>query len=178
MVHGFAGQSGGTVRIYSEPDQGTMVCIYLPRHTGDEAQDEVEGEVVEVTAAVGGPVLLLVDDEPLVRMVAAEHLEDLGYTVLEAGDAKEALQVFDGNSSIALLITDVGLPGGMNGRQLAEAIREKRRDLEVLFITGYAENAVFNHGHLERGMHMLGKPFQMDAFAAKVANLLTSTGTN
>jgi CheY-like chemotaxis protein len=115
---------------------------------------------------------MLVDDEPLVRMVAAEHLEDLGYTVLEAGDAKEALQVFDSNSSIALLITDVGLPGGMNGRQLAEAVREKRPDLDVLFITGYAENAVFNHGHLDRGMHMMSKPFQMDAFAAKVADLI------
>jgi CheY-like chemotaxis protein len=172
MVHGFAGQSGGTVRIYSEPSQGTMVCIYLPRHAGDEAREDVEGAAVEAPMAVDGPVVMLVDDEPLVRMVAAEHLEDLGYSVLEAGDAKEALQVFDSNNAIALLITDVGLPGGMNGRQLAEAVRQRRPDLEVLFITGYAENAVFNHGHLERGMHMLGKPFQMDAFATKVADLI------
>lgn len=172
MVHGFAGQSGGTVRIYSELAQGTMVCIYLPRHFGNDAQESVEGEVVAAPAAVDGPALLLVDDEPLVRMVAAEHLRDLGYTVLEAGDAREALQVFEGNGSIALLITDVGLPGGMNGRQLAEAIRETRPELDTLFITGYAENAVFNHGHLERGMHMMSKPFQMDEFARKVADLL------
>lgn len=177
MVHGFAGQSGGTVRIYSEPGQGTMVCIYLPRYDGDEAREDVEGAVIEAPVAVGGPVVLLVDDEPLVRMVAAEHLQDLGYTVLEAGDAKEAMQVFDGESSIALLITDVGLPGGTNGRQLAEAIRVKRPDIEVLFITGYAENAVFNHGHLEHGMHMLGKPFQMDAFGARVSDLIKRAQT-
>ncbi|MDB5615179.1 MAG: hypothetical protein JWQ22_2832 [Devosia sp.] len=178
MVHGFAGQSGGAVRIYSEVDQGTMVCIYLPRYFGDDAQETAGDETVAVPAVVGGPVVLLVDDEPLVRMVASEHLDDLGYTVLEAGDANEALQIFDANGSIALLVTDVGLPGVMSGRQLAEVIREKRPDREVLFITGYAENAVFNHGHLERGMHMLGKPFQMDVFAAKVADLLAVSGNN
>jgi len=101
------------------------------------------------------------------------NLKDLGYTVLEAGDAGRALQILEGSGEIALLITDVGLPGGMNGRQLAEAVREKHPDLHVLFITGYAENAVFNHGHLERGMHMMGKPFQMDAFAKKVAELVS-----
>ena len=138
-------------------------------------KDSTEGETVAVPVAVSGTLILLVDDEPLVRMAASEHLQDLGYIVLEAGHANEALQVFDGNSSIALLVTDVGLPGIINGRQLAEAIRVKRPDLEVLFITGYAENAVY--GHLERGMHMLDKPFQMDAFAAKVAELLKQAPT-
>jgi signal transduction histidine kinase/CheY-like chemotaxis protein len=175
MIHGFAGQSGGTVRIYSEVGEGTMVCIYLPRHIGDtEAQEDVEGEPIETRAVLGGPTVMLVDDEPLIRMVTAEHLSDLGYTVIEAGDAHEALRLLDGQP-IALLITDVGLPGGMNGRQLAEAVREHRPELEVLFITGYAENAVFNHGHLERGMHMMNKPFQMDAFAEKVAGLISDT---
>ena len=149
-----------------------MLCIYLTRLFGDDVKNTTEGEPAAVRVAVSGPLILLVDDEPLVRMAASEHLQDLGYIVLEAGHANEALQVFDGNSSIALLVTDVGLPGSMNGRQLAEAIRITRPDLEVLFITGYAENAVFKHGHLERGMHMLDKPFQMDAFAAKVAELL------
>jgi signal transduction histidine kinase/CheY-like chemotaxis protein len=171
MIHGFAGQSGGTVRIYSELDQGTMVCIYLPRHVGDGVVEAVERDTAEAAATPAGPTIMLVDDEPLVRMVAAEHLIDRGYTVIEAGDAHEALSLLDGQP-IALLITDVGLPGGMNGRQLAEAVREKLPNLDVLFITGYAENAVLNHGHLAHGMHMMNKPFQMDAFAAKVAQLI------
>jgi PAS domain S-box-containing protein len=172
MVHGFAGQSGGTVRIYSEIDQGTMVCIYLPRHIGDDARSAAEELEPEVPRPQGQPVIVLVDDEPLVRMVAAEHLQELGYTVFEAGDAQEALQLIEGLAEIDLLITDVGLPHGMNGRQLAEAVRSKRPELEVLFITGYAENAVLNHGHLDHGMHMMSKPFQLEAFARKVADLI------
>jgi PAS domain S-box-containing protein len=172
MVHGFAGQSGGTVRIYSEIDQGTMVCIYLPRHIGDDASAAVEALEPEVPRPQGQLIIVLVDDEPLVRMVAAEHLQELGYTVLEAGDAQEALQVIDGLGEIDLLITDVGLPHGTNGRQLAEAVRSKRPELEVLYITGYAENAVLNHGHLDHGMHMMSKPFQLEAFARKVADLI------
>ncbi|MDB5613046.1 MAG: multi-sensor hybrid histidine kinase [Devosia sp.] len=174
MVHGFAGQSGGTVRIYSEVGEGTMVCVYLPRHLGDDAQETVEELSTETPRPNGQPTVMLVDDEPLVRMVAAEHLEELGYTVLEAGDAHEALRVMDGTDTINLLITDVGLPLGMNGRQLAEIVKQKQPELPILFITGYAENAVFNHGHLDRGMHMMSKPFQMDAFARKVSDLLAA----
>jgi CheY-like chemotaxis protein len=173
MVYGFAGQSGGVARIYSEPGQGSMICIYLPRHHGAAAEDERGHALpVEASQAGGGQTVMVVDDEALIRMLAVEELEDLGYSVLEAGDAPSALKILNATPTISLLVTDVGLPGGMNGRQLAEAARVAKPDLEVLFITGYAENAVLNHGHLEQGMHVMTKPFQMDAFARRVKGLI------
>jgi CheY-like chemotaxis protein len=175
MVYGFAGQSGGSVRIYSEIDKGTMICIYLPRHAGVEQPDEPAPSLSEAPRAHGGELILLVDDEPLIRMVAAEQLEELGYSVIEAADAQSALKILNSPSIINLLITDVGLPGGMNGRQLADAARVARPALEVLFITGYAENAVLNHGHLDQGMHVLTKPFQMDTFARRVKSLIAKS---
>jgi len=175
MVYGFAGQSGGSVRIYSEIDKGTMICIYLPRHAGDEQPDEPAPSFSDAPRAHGGELILLVDNEPLIRMVAAEQLEELGYSVIEAADAQSALKILNSPSIINLLITDVGLPGGMNGRQLADAARVARPALEVLFITGYAENAVLNHGHLDQGMHVLTKPFQMDTFPRRVKSLIAKS---
>lgn len=172
MVHGFAGQSGGTVRIYSEMDKGTMICIYLPRHLGD-AEEEDLAEVSVAPRATDHETILVVDDEPLVRMVAVEILEELGYHVLEAADGPTAMKIMNSGQPIDLLITDVGLPGGMNGRQLADALRVDRPDLRILFVTGYAENAVLNHGHLEHGMHVMTKPFLSDAFARRVKDLLS-----
>lgn len=171
MVYGFAGQSGGAVRIYSELGKGTSVCIYLPRHAGDASIPLLE-QAAEAPQSTGRETILLVDDEPLVRMIAAEALTDLGYTVIEAAEGATALKVLASQRAIDLLVTDVGLPGGTNGRQVADAARVTRPDLKVLFITGYAENAVLNHGHLERGMHLLTKPFAMDAFARKVRDLI------
>jgi signal transduction histidine kinase len=173
MVHGFAGQSGGTARIYSELGKGTMICIYLPRHLADDVGEE---DVVDVTAtphSAEHETILVVDDEPLVRMVAVEILEELGYHLLEDGDAPTALKIINSGPPIDLLVTDVGLPGGMNGRQLADAVRAERPDFKVLFVTGYAENAVLNHGHLEHGMHVMTKPFLSDAFARRVKDLLS-----
>lgn len=172
MVYGFAGQSGGTVRIYSELGQGTMVCIYLPRHAGEAETQEAPQDTGETPRAAIGETIMLVDDEPLVRMIASEALEELGYNVIEAGEGASALKVLNSDKKIDLLVTDVGLPGGMNGRQLADAARVARRGLKVLFITGYAENAVLNHGHLEHGMHVLTKPFQMEVFARRVKTLI------
>lgn len=172
MVYGFAGQSGGAVRIYSEVDRGTMICIYLPRHIGDGRVDEAVAEPVRLPPPTGRSTILVVDDEPLVRMVAVELLEELGHAVLEADDGPSALRILNTRPDIELLITDVGLPNGMNGRQLADAIRTQRPDLNVLFITGYAENAVLNHGHLERGMQVITKPFAADAFARRVSELI------
>ncbi|MGO4355695.1 response regulator [Rhizobium sp. RAF36] len=172
MVHGFAGQSGGTARIYSELGKGTMICIYLPRHLGDaETADDMSSPTVTPRAS-GHETILVVDDEPLVRMVAVEILEELGYHVLEADDGMSAMRIMNSGQPIDLLVTDVGLPGGMNGRQLADAIRATRPDLRVLFVTGYAENAVLNHGHLDHGMHVMTKPFLGDAFARRVKDLL------
>ena len=173
MVYGFAGQSGGAARIYSEVGKGSMVCIYLPRHAGEAAEeDEALQGVASTPRAEGGETILLVDDEPLVRMLAVEQLEELGYSVIEAEDGPSAMRVLNSQRPVSLLITDVGLPGGMNGRQVADAARVTRPELEVLFITGYAENAVLNHGHLDPGMHVLTKPFQMDAFARRVKDLI------
>lgn len=174
MVYGFAAQSGGAARIYTEAGKGTMVCIYFPRHRDSSAPaDETQIAASEpIPLSSRGETILLVDDEPLVRMLAAEQLEDLGYHVIEAEDGPSALRLLAGGDPISLLITDVGLPGGMNGRQLAETVRETLPDLEILFITGYAENAVFNHGHLAPGMHVMTKPFQMDSFARRVKALI------
>lgn len=115
--------------------------------------------IEEAPHASGTETVLLVDDEPLIRMLAVEALEELGYTVIEAEEGASALKVLNSERPIDLLITDVGLPGGLNGRQVADAARMARPDVKVLFITGYAENAVLNHGHLDRGMHVLTKPF-------------------
>ena len=177
MVYGFAGQSGGAVRIYSELGQGATVCIYLPRHTGEGGDDDPAlHEELPPGAAPGSKTILVVDDEPLVRMVTVEVLEDLGYNVLEAEDGPSALRLVNACPEIDLLLTDVGLPNGMNGRQLADAIRAPRPDLPVLFVTGYAENAVLNHGHLERGMQVLTKPFAAEVLARRVRELVGDEG--
>ncbi|HEV7434225.1 MAG TPA: ATP-binding protein [Pseudorhizobium sp.] len=172
MVYGFAGQSGGAVRIYSELGQGTMVCLYLPRHNADTPADEEMEREAEAPRASGSQTILVVDDEPLVRMVAVEILEELGYHVLEADDGPSALRILQAHRDICLLVTDVGLPNGMNGRQVADAARGAKPDLRVLFITGYAENAVLNHGHLERGMQVMTKPFSGEALARRVKDII------
>jgi PAS domain S-box-containing protein len=172
MIYGFAKQSGGSVGIYSEVGQGTMVCIYLPRHAGTAKAEESEAGVEEPPRAEAGETVLVVDDEPTVRMLVTEVLTDLGYTAIEAADGAAGLKVLNSDLRIDLLITDVGLPGGMNGRQVADAARDVRPGLKVLFITGYAENAVLSHGHLDPGMHVLTKPFAMDALAGRIRQLI------
>lgn len=177
MVYGFAGQSGGAARIYSEPGKGTMICIYLPRHMGEVVEaGEAASDFADPAPVAGGETVLVVDDEPLVRMLCVEQLEELGYAVIEAGDGPSALKIIETKQPIDLLVTDVGLPRGMNGRQLADAARVHRPDLEVLFVTGYAENAVLNHGHLEPGMHIMTKPFEMEVFARRVRDLIDGRG--
>ncbi|NVL26211.1 response regulator, partial [Pseudomonas syringae pv. actinidiae] len=114
----------------------------------------------------------IVDDEPTIRMLVAEVLEDQGYIPIEAGEGASALRVLESDVRIDLLVTDVGLPGGMNGRQLADAARIIRPDLKVLFITGYAENAIIGNGHLDPGMWVLTKPFTMEAFASRIYEMI------
>jgi signal transduction histidine kinase len=172
MVYGFAGQSGGAARIYSEAGKGTMICIYLPRHDSAGDLDEAATISAPIPAAAGHATILVVDDEPLVRMVAVEILEELGYAVLEAEDGPSAFKILSSRPDIDMLVTDVGLPNGMNGRQLADAVRVQRPDLPVLFITGYAENAVLNHGHLDRDMQVMTKPFSGDEFGRRVSELV------
>ncbi len=172
MIYGFVRQSGGQVRIYTEVGKGTTMCLYLPRHLGPP--DKSVGAVSQPIDRGGGETVLVIDDEATVRMLVREVLTENGYSVLEAGDAASGLPVLEANPQIALLITDVGLPGGMNGRQLAEAARAQRRDLKVLFITGYAENAAVGNGHLDHGMEILTKPFAMSALANKVRRMIES----
>ncbi|GAA0595711.1 hypothetical protein GCM10009416_37570 [Craurococcus roseus] len=173
MIYGFVRQSGGQARIYSEPGKGTLVCLYLPRHQGGGADEGAEPAAEAPKPRAGrGETVLVVDDEPTVRMLIGEVLEDLGYTAIEAADGASGLKALRSADRIDLLVTDVGLPGGMNGRQLADAAREARPGLKVLFITGYAENAVLNHGHLDPGMHVLTKPFSMEALASRIKDLI------
>ncbi len=172
MIYGFTKQSGGQVCIYSEVGQGSTVCLYLPRHLSKADGVEQPPEPADVARAGHGQSVLVVDDEPTVRMLVMEVLQDLGYVVIEAADGAAALRVLQANGRLDLLITDVGLPGGMNGRQVADAARTSRPDLKVLFITGYAENAVVSHGHLDPGMHVLTKPFALEALASRVKALI------
>ena len=172
MIYGFAKQSGGQVRIYSEVGEGTMVCVYLPRHLGDAEDAEVASDLSDAARARAGETVLVVDDEPTVRMLVTEVLEDLGYAAIEAGDGASGLKVLQSDVRIDLLVTDVGLPGGLNGRQMADAARERRPDLKVLFITGYAENAVLNHGHLAHGTQVMTKPFALEALASRIRGII------
>jgi len=173
MIYGFARQSGGQVRIYSEVGKGTTMCLYLPRHQGRDEDAQIAHEWEVAPRATEGQTVLVVDDEPTVRMLVSEVLQELGYTAIEVADGSTGLQVVRSDQRIDLLITDVGLPGGINGRQVADGAREVRPDLKVLFITGYAENAVVGNGHLEPGMQVLAKPFPMEALATRIRDLMT-----
>lgn len=174
MVYGFARQSGGQVRIYSEPGQGAMVCIYLPRSEASADEAETVPERIDLPKAQAGETVMIVDDEPTVRMLVTEILHDLGYQAIEAADGPSGLKILQSDARIDLLVTDVGLPGGMNGRQLADAARVGRPDLKVLFITGYAENAVVGNGQLDSGMHVMTKPFEMAALSERIRGLIVN----
>jgi PAS domain S-box-containing protein len=174
MIYGFAKQSGGQVRIHSQPGEGTTVTIYLPRHRGDEEREEIPSNSKILPVAKDGETVLVVDDEPTVRMLVSDVLSDLGYTAVEAADGAGGLKVLESDARIDLLVSDVGLPGGLNGRQMADAARLHRPDLKVLFITGYAENALLKSGQLEPGMAVLTKPFAVDTLAARIRELISN----
>jgi signal transduction histidine kinase/CheY-like chemotaxis protein len=173
MVYGFARQSGGQVRIDSELGHGAKVRIYLPRYIGEErAADLFTGG--RQAQAGAGEVVLVVDDEASVRLFVKEVLEDLGYRVLQAEDAGAGLKILDSGVRLDLLITDVGLPGGMNGRQLADAARATRPDLKILFVTGYAENAALSGQNLRPGVHILTKPFSVQTLGERITEVMTA----
>jgi CheY-like chemotaxis protein len=175
MIYGFAQQSGGQVRIYSEVGRGTTVCVYLPRHYGEIAEDTGDEVATTLPRSEQGETVLVVDDEPTVRMLVNDILEDLGYTAIEAADSAAGLKVLQSDVRIDLLVTDVGLPGGMNGRQMADAGRVTRPDLKVLFITGYAENSILGNGHLAPGMAVLTKPFAVDTMSARIRSMIEAS---
>ena len=171
MIHGFVQQSGGHVRLRSTPGQGTTVTICLPRHLGaacDEADPAVTAAPPQARMSA---VVLVVEDEPAVRMVMIEVLSGLGCTMLEAADGRSGLEVVESPTRIDLLVADVGLPGGMTGRQLADAARARRPDLKVLFVTGYAEAGAAG-GLMGGGMEVMAKPFAVGTLASRVQGIL------
>jgi PAS domain S-box-containing protein len=168
MVYGFARQSGGHVRIYSEPGQGAAVKLYLPRA---DARADATPPAAAGAPLGSGEVVLVIEDDPSVRLLIGEVLRELGYTIREAGDAAEALPIIASSAPLDLMVTDVGLPG-MNGRQLADFARARRPRLKVLFVTGYAENAAVRSGFLDPGMAMITKPFAIDALAEKIRDMM------
>ncbi len=172
MVYGFVRQSGGQVRINSELGKGSTVALYLPRHISDGEFEHPHPHAPQVPAPDVHAHVLVVDDEPTVRMLAFESLKEYGFHEVEAADGPSGLRQLQGDGEVQLLITDVGLPGGMNGRQLAEAARQLRPELKVIFITGYAENAVMGSGHLPPGMQVLTKPFAVDDLVYRVRQAL------
>jgi signal transduction histidine kinase len=172
QVYGFAKQSDGHVKIRSEPGRGTTVTLYFPRHLASELGPEEGRHEGQVPTGTEGEPILVVEDDADVRAYTTEMLRELGYRVLEAGDGPAALRILEGESGIRLLFTDIGLPGGMNGRQLAEEALRRSPRLQVLFTTGYARDAMVRDGQLDPNIELLSKPFTYSRLAAKVRAVL------
>ncbi|MDP2358708.1 MAG: PAS domain S-box protein [Beijerinckiaceae bacterium] len=170
MVYGFLKQSGGHIVINSREGGGTSITLYLPRHMGALSHEGAAKDEADLSGSEG-EMILVVEDEAIIRLVIVDVLEDLGYRTIEASTGTDALNMLLGKERIDLLITDVGLPG-INGRQLADQARVTRPNLKVLFITGYAENATMATGFLHPGMELITKPFAVEALAAKVQKIL------
>lgn len=173
MIYGFARQSDGQLRITSLPGKGTTVSLYLPRHRGDDHHEAGSSPRLDTKIqAIAGETVLIVDDEPTVRLLITEVLEDLGYTAVEAADGAAGLRVLQSDTRIDLLITDVGLPGGMNGRQVADAGRIHRPGLKVLFITGYGGSSALSNDDMPEGMQVLTKPFSFAILASRIREMI------
>ena len=174
MVYGFVKQSGGHVKIYSEPDQGTSIKIYLPRFYGAEDAPDEHAERASAKPDGQGELVLLVEDEESVRTLTADSLRELGYQVIEANGAAAALRALDANPRIALLFTDIVMPD-MNGRKLADEAVKRRPDLRVIYTTGFTRNAVVHNGVLDPGVNFLPKPFTLQQLSEKVREVLSRT---
>lgn len=173
MVHGFARQSGGQATISSQLGRGTTVCLFLPRNLGS-VEENAEVVVRQAEGVGGDETIVLIEDEPTIRILVTEVLQDRGYRVIAADDGPAGLAILEEEGSVDLLITDVGLPGGLNGRQVADAARVRRPELKVLFITGYAENAAVGNGLMEQGMGVLTKPFEIEELAKRVGDMVNT----
>jgi PAS domain S-box-containing protein len=171
QVYGFVRQSGGHVKIYSEPGVGTSVKIYLPRLYGEAAATEQAKRLATVHRGLRSEIILVVEDEERVRALSVEALRELGYGVIEASGPTQALRMLDEGQQVALLFTDVVMPD-MSGRQLADRARGKRPNLKVLYTTGYTRNAIVHNGMLDPGTNLLTKPFSIEELAAKVRKML------
>jgi CheY-like chemotaxis protein len=170
MVYGFIKQSGGHISLYSEPGEGTTVKLYLPRITADQ----VAAEVRETVHPSGGTeTILLVEDDDMVRRYAYDQLVTLGYRVIEAADGRQGLQIIRERADIDLLFTDVVMPGGMSGRQLADEAKKQRPGLKVLYTSGYTEDTIVHQGRLDPGVLLLAKPYRRAELARFVREALT-----
>lgn len=172
MIYGFAQQSGGRVRIASQPGAGTTVSLYLPRFKGAAEQEHNQPDAPVMVIAQPGETVLVVEDEPTILHLVSDLLDELGYRTLEAATGAAGLDILRSAARVDLLVSDVGLPGGMSGLQLANAGRQLRPDLRVLFMTGFAADAVFQNGRLEPGMAVLPKPFSVHVLAEQVRELI------
>jgi CheY-like chemotaxis protein len=173
QVYGFVKQSGGHVRIASEVGKGSTIKLYLPRlHASAQDATGAEHRALPPPRSAGSETILVVEDDAGVRGHSLESLRDLGYQTLDASNARAALQVLQDNPGIQLLFTDVVLPDGMNGKQLAAEARRLRPDLKVLMTTGYARNAILRDGKIDPGVQLITKPFSYAALAAKVRSVL------
>lgn len=170
MVYGFVRQSEGQVRVHSELGRGTTMRLYLPRYAGD-APEEDRVDTLPIESGQG-ETIMLIEDERALRDIVEEILIDAGYRVMTAHDGPSGLQILNSDAHIDLLITDVGLPGGLNGRQVADAARIHRPTLKVLFVTGYANTAAVGNGKLDPGMEVMTKPFEISALAHKVQMMI------
>ena len=171
MVYGFARQSQGYAKIHSEVGQGTRVKVYLPRFQGDGPFAKSEDIAQGSRGGHAGEVLLVVEDDSVVRALVTEVLRGFGYIVIEAIDGPAGLAILQSAQRVDLLITDIGLPG-LNGRQVADGGRASRPGLKILFMTGYAESTTMATGFLESGMELITKPFALDALTARVRDMI------
>jgi len=176
MAYGFAKQSHGHIKIYSEPGQGTTVKLYLPK--ASRAGDVEEAPKEDDQDLAGSERILVVEDNDLVRAHAETQLTEYGYDVLTAHNGPEAIELIKDNEDIDLLFTDVIMSGGMNGRDLAEKANRIRPRLKVLYTSGYTENAIVHHGRLDRGVHLLQKPYQRRDLARKVRQVLKDSSSD
>jgi PAS domain S-box-containing protein len=174
QVYGFARQSAGHVKIYSEVGEGAIIKIYLPRHLG-AAQETTSEDLPDAARWVGTESILVVEDEDALRSYTCEILRELGYRVLEAASGAAALEIIENGAAVDLLLTDVVMPGGLNGRQLADAATRQRPDLKVVFMTGYTRNAIVHQGRLDAGVNLISKPFAFHELAEKIRARLDAT---
>jgi len=178
QVYGFVKQSGGHIRIYSEVGEGATIKLYFPRLTGQTVPPWTEKEAVPAPPTNGSETVLVVEDDVQVNKLAVEALQERGYRVISAPDGAAALRLLETAPHVDLLLTDVVLPGGMNGRELSDAVRRRRNGIKVLYMTGYTRNAIIHHGRLDPDIDLLTKPFTADALTRKVRRVLDGNGAS
>jgi CheY-like chemotaxis protein len=177
QVYGFVKQSGGHVKIYSEIGQGTTVKLYLPRLLVEPIVAESANHTLPAEGSTEETILVLEDDDD-VRASSVESLREIGYRVIEAHDGPSALRLLERQMRVDLLFSDVVLPGGLTGAEVAAQARAMRPGLKILFTTGYARNAIIHHGRLDKGVHLITKPFSLNDLAAKVRDVLDAPEAN